>query len=202
MDIHEFEEVKEKAHEKWIEYKEACKENPKDKYLEDMKKVYNQLKSGRKVIDIYEVFRRSGVDDKFQPKLAICPADAEVGYCMYNANGKVIFSDREMGNWYEATKRDVKILNMPDIPDDKLKIIGFNGWNKKLMKTLLPKIPPSLRPKGNLANYYILWEVEEWSLVPPKDPYLLKRITKNMFVVLAGWDLTELERAVMKGRVW
>ena len=34
-----------------------------------------------------------------------------------------------------------------------------------------------------------------------RDPYLLRRINENLFVVLASWDLTELERAVMEGYV-
>ena len=190
--------VKEEAREKWKEYVEACKLNPDDKFLVDMKNVYNQLKSGRKVIDIYEVFQRSGVDDDFQPKMAICPADAKVGYFRYNKDGEIVFSDRQLSHWDEPVKKDVKIINMPDIPEG----IKVDGWGEKVMKTLVPKIPASIRPKGNLSNYYLLWEVEEWALVPPIDPYLLRRINKNMFVVVAGWDLTELERAVMKGRVW
>lgn len=51
------------------------------------------------------------------------------------------------------------------------------------------------------SDYYILWEVDEWKKVPPVDPYLLRRITSNFFVVLAGWNLTELERAAMAGRM-
>jgi len=30
---------------------------------------------------------------------------------------------------------------------------------------------------------------------------LLRKLTPNMFVVLASWDLTPLERAVIKGRL-
>ena len=32
----------------------------------------------------------------------------------------------------------------------------------------------------------------------PRDPYLLRRITQDLFVVLAQWELTETERFVME----
>ncbi len=59
-----------------------------------------------------------------------------------------------------------------------------------------------LLPKGSNENYYVLWEVDHWTREPPRDPYLLRRITDNMFVVIAAWNLTDLERAVIKGRTW
>jgi hypothetical protein len=99
-----------------------------------------------------------------------------------------------MNGWRGKIFVDIKF---PPIPDG---ILG--QWDhEKVLKTIVPKIPASLRPKGDLNKYYILWEVEKWQAVP-KDPYLLKRLTKNMFVILAGWDLTELERSVIAGRAW
>jgi len=44
-------------------------------------------------------------------------------------------------------------------------------------------------------------EVEKWKPLPPKDPILLKRLTPNLFGVLATWDLTNLERAIIRGRI-
>ncbi|KKL76663.1 hypothetical protein LCGC14_2042670 [marine sediment metagenome] len=55
-------------------------------------------------------------------------------------------------------------------------------------------------PEGDLKNYYILWEVKLWEILPEvKDPFLLKRISQNMFVILGAWDITELERAIIEG---
>lgn len=45
------------------------------------------------------------------------------------------------------------------------------------------------------------WEVEKWKPVPPRDPILVKRLTPNLFGVLATWNLTELERAIIRGRI-
>jgi len=61
----------------------------------------------------------------------------------------------------------------------------------------VPPIPVSKRDK-NLKNYYVLWEVEDWQKVP-KDPLLLKRITKNLFILIDKWNLTKLEQAIIRG---
>src|SRR5207253_8584714 len=63
-------------------------------------------------------------------------------------------------------------------------------------KAMVPIIPPHLRPADALSNYYILSEAH-WSPEPPRDPFLLKRIDGFLFAVLAAWDLTEIERAVL-----
>ena len=35
----------------------------------------------------------------------------------------------------------------------------------------------------------------------PRDPMLLKKLTPNLYGVLATWNLTELERAIIRGRL-
>lgn len=65
----------------------------------------------------------------------------------------------------------------------------------------MPLIPGHLRPKVALDAYHVMWEAE-WSRIVPKDPYLLRRIGKSdMFLVVAHWDLTEIERAVLQSRI-
>jgi hypothetical protein len=59
----------------------------------------------------------------------------------------------------------------------------------------VPPIPPRFRP-GQPDRYHILWEAE-WAKVPPRDPALLRALGDGLYVVLAVWDLTELERAVL-----
>lgn len=197
MKIENFEMVKVDAYRKWKEYVSACKKNPKDDFLRDMKKVYNQLKSGRKVIDILKVFKKAGNkmgQNKFQPKLAIAQAHLKEVFCLYNDSGKVYFQKDDC-RWLRD-RRSVKVI-LTSIPEGILS--KYN--HTQTLKCPVPGIPASIRPKGDLRKYYILWEVEKWENVPPKDPYLLRRITKNMFVVLAGWNLTELERAVLSGRM-
>jgi hypothetical protein len=59
----------------------------------------------------------------------------------------------------------------------------------------VPLIPPRLRPAGDLSNYHILWEAN-WQ-APPTDPLLLRHLSGPLYAVLACWDLTPIERAVM-----
>ena len=61
----------------------------------------------------------------------------------------------------------------------------------------VPMIPPRLRADRALANYHILWEAE-W-INPPRDPLLLRHLGKFFYAVLATWDLTPLEQAVLAG---
>nr|RAW03963.1 hypothetical protein DBT41_10200 [Aerococcus urinae] len=64
----------------------------------------------------------------------------------------------------------------------------------------VPIIPVHLRPRHALANYHILWEAD-WHEVP-YDPYLLRRIGKgDMWLVVAMWDLTEVERSALSARI-
>src|SRR5438046_3023240 len=39
-----------------------------------------------------------------------------------------------------------------------------------------------------------------WQEMPPEDPALLKHIGGDLYAVVAVWNLTELERAVLSGR--
>jgi len=197
MKVEKFSLKRKKAYKLWQDYVKACKDNPKDKFLQDMKKVYNQLKSGRKVIDITEVFKRSGLNMDGDPNLAIAPANLKEILCQYDEDGTVTFV---RSFWKPNWDIDVIIKDtFPNLPKEQWQ--GQYSRYKRI-EAPVPVIPASIRPKGNLANYYILWEVEKWKPVPPKDPYLLRRLTKNMFVVVAGWKLTKLERSVMKGRVY
>jgi hypothetical protein len=69
----------------------------------------------------------------------------------------------------------------------------------------VPTVPAHLLPEGKLDNYYILWKVQEWRLSRTSavfrkgDPFLLRRVNDNAFIVLAEWDLTEVEQAVIRG---
>ncbi len=193
MNIKQYSIRRDQAYKEWKTYIKGVKDNPKDIFLKDMKAVYNQLKSGRKVIDFYKVFDAAGIHNKWEPRIAIAPANLRIVYCSYYKNGEVVFK-AESESWRRNPFMTIKADPLPN------EYFGQYEYAKEL-KTPVPKIPASLRPKGDLSRYWILWEVEKWETIP-KDPYLLKRLTKNIFVILAGWDLTELERSVIAGRAW
>lgn len=188
-------EIRKVAQEKWRLYKEATKRS-KDPIYKDMKKVYNQLKGGRKVIDINSVFEKSGINSLLQPKLAIARIALKEIYFHYHRSGRLRFSH---SSW-DGSSQSGDVLMNGVLPNQTEESFG-KYTHSKTGKAPVPLVPPQFLPKRITNDLYVLWEVKEWEMVPPKDPYLLKRITKNMFVVLAAWDLTELERAVMKGRM-
>lgn len=195
-------ETKAKATELWHEYKAAAK-TFKDPIYADLQKIYNQVKGGQKVVDIHKVIGKGGVHDNFHPKLAIAKATNKKVWCRYEQNGDVRYTNE---NEWKVLKPDIVLPKcMPEIPKEKLPV---NRWNSTVRQghfnliAPVPLIPAKLRPKTLTDDYYILWEVDVWQMIPPTDPYLLRRITKNMFVVLAGWDLTEIEKSAMAGRMY
>jgi hypothetical protein len=82
-------------------------------------------------------------------------------------------------------------------PGGTLPRFSWNGDRSTDAATLVPIVPPQLRPKHDLANYHTFWEVEHWTLCPPRDPMLLRHLGGWLYAVLAVWDLTPVERAVL-----
>lgn len=73
--------------------------------------------------------------------------------------------------------------------------------NSCRLKAMAPTIPPALRPRHALRNYFVIWEAE-WtvgSMIPPGDPALLRHMGGDLYAVMAVWDLSPLERAVLGG---
>jgi len=199
MDVTTLTIPKEEAEEQFNAYKEALeirrpKKYLKPKYLKQMKEMYKHLKKGRKILDIYTVFKKTGTKNGL-PKLAIVRADKKE--VVLNQRGGFGFEYRiksQFGNWANI-KYDVRL---PKNTFPRLKKFKKG----KQYRTKVPIVPAHLLPNDDLKNYYILWEVEDWKeiTIPPKDPFLLKRINKNLFVIFAFWDLTPLERALIRGR--
>lgn len=159
-------------------------------------RAYKEVLKGRQLVNIREALSGAGVRDDGYPVLAVCRADEERCGVSMRSDGGATFvglkdSDKTWG-WHNQTARRVRVgvetfprVDWRNLPSDAA--------------TMVPLTPPHLRPKLHLRNYHILWEVEEWRAVPPRDPMLLKRLGGDLFAVLAVWDLTEIERAVLAG---
>lgn len=200
------------AKEEWKKYNQLLKKR-KDKYLKDMKVAMYNLKQGKELLDIYVVMEKVGVNKNQEPKLAIARADWKKVYFTKKDSGRGFFSGREDKSWADKSigeidlppetfqhwlreKYDIKLQSGKTAKaDDEWRI------NKQKLKTKIPVIPAYMHPEGELKDYYILWEVDQWEDVPPKrdDPLLLKRITENLFVILGAWDVTELEQSIIRG---
>ena len=193
--------------------KQLFKENAslaKNKIYRDLQRAYGHMKHGGKIIDIFKAFKDSGLKEDGNPKIAICRADGERCYLSKQGNGSAIFSHSRPDRWgrQRARKTYKEIL----IPEGSFKWLDKHGRETKSryqikdeeVSTIAPIIPPQIligSVRHNLRNYHILWEVESWKAEPPRDPILLKMITPNLFAVLATWELTELERAIIKANV-
>lgn len=149
----------------------------------EVERIYYSIKRGRKVIQAGESIRQAGEDPEGRPKLAIVRADVKV--CrMRRMSSDVTFSD------------DKDRFKIP-------KQVVVNNWPYSLhwkeAVATVPLIPVYLRPPAaDLRKYHILWEAD-WVGVPI-DPMLLRRIAGDAWIVVAAWDLTPIERAVLVGR--
>lgn len=195
----------EEAEVEYEKYLKAVKTN-KEKYLEDLKKVYHAIKNGKKIIDIYAVMNKYNVNEEHQPKLAIAVAGKK----------KCIFTKQDYGaGWFETdgitqagnvelpakTFLDWSRFSREEDDNAGNEGVWARGKIKEIeLETSIPIVPAHLLPEGNLGRYFILWEVEEWSATPepPVDPFLLRRINSNMFIVMAEWDLSPIEQAISK----
>lgn len=155
-----------------------------DKLDWEIERVYRAIAKGKTVINAYEAIVRAGLDTKGRPKLAICEAHAVA--CKFSGEGDVAI----FGIIDPAAQRWTKAVGWMRIPWPGV------GYVDAIAR--LPRIPPNLRPQHDLSGYHMLWEAD-WTDIP-KDHYLLRRIGKAAWVVVAAWDLTEVEVSVV--RAW
>lgn len=149
--------------------------------------IYRRIAKGETVIRAFESIRNAGVDLQGRPKLAIARADQTLCY-LHSFSDAVWFDNSRWG--YRRVRKDIRL---------RVEWPGFKN-SSAVHEARVPLIPVHLRPKTGLAQYHILWEAE-WSKTYPRDPYLLKRFGGDAWLVVAAWDLTDIERAVMQERL-
>lgn len=155
-----------------------------DKRDWEIERIYRQIALGRTVISVHDAIRRGGTDPQGRPMLAVMRADQDRVRCEQSGD-EIVFTTVARNR---ASDRRF-VINWPGRPPVR------NMWWSA--QALVPRIPPQHRPATKmLANYHILWEAD-WTAIP-RDPYLLKRIGKDAWVVLAAWDLTEVELSVLR----
>ncbi len=200
--VKEFDIPVEKAEKAWKQHLELLKTR-KDEGVKILKEAYYHAKKGRKVIDIYQAMQSAGLDKDGWPNLAICRADGKEACYQRRAKGGGLFHHVDLNHWQtRGGNRNSVFIPKETFMD--LPITHYETHSANHRYAIVPTIPAVHYPDGQLERYYILWEVEKWHEkttipVPPVDPFLLKRLSRNLFAVLAEWDLTELERAVIRG---
>jgi hypothetical protein len=183
-----------KAHELWRKYQShRVHQTAADAEIEA---IYKRIAQGKTVIRALESIRAAGVDAKGLPLLAIARADAPL--CYWHPRGGwrnrgAHFNDKRWPTDRAPAKIALQsktvMIDWPEVPDQN-----------NVHEAIVPLIPVHLRPKRGLANYHILWEAE-WTKRYPVDPFLLRRFGGDAWLVVAAWDLTEVERAVMSSRL-
>ena len=154
---------------------------------------YKALADGKVLIDLQAALRSGGLNEKNLPRLAV--ARAHWQWCEFcgHSNGSVTFcKDRVF-----IFRTGVNTANKIRIPTGTF---PSDVWHAANTRALVPLIPLPLRPTTALEKYHILWEAV-WEPSPPVDPILLRHLHGRLYVVVAQWDLTELERAVLAGRL-
>ncbi len=166
---------------------------------------YQALAEGHALLDLQRALREGGMQEvtirrrgwssprtMVLPRLAVCRATARTCQLELRWDGSAVFSADAM--------RRPRITQgvTPDcvvVPPDTFP----HNDSSRSATAIVPLVPPGLRPARGLAGYHILWEAE-WDVTAPLDPALLKHLGGNLWAVMAEWDLTELERAVLIGR--
>lgn len=184
------------ARDQYRAYRSALKER-KEKHLAELSAVYYQLSRGHQVIDVIEAFKASGMKDG-GPAIALCRADRKSVFLEKKENGSAEFYGLSEG---ERRQHKVPDFITPRCYSWERENTQYRWIKNSRCRTVVPIIPVAHMPIGGLHNYHILWEIDKWEPEPPVDPILLKQITKNVFVVLAQWNLSPIERAVMRGAI-
>lgn len=161
-----------------------------------IQRAYQLIAQGRVIIKALESIKVAGVNEQGFPKLAICNAAAERCRVELRHSGTAEFTRARR---YVNSQDRTNVFRFPagSFPTWEH---GKNGPWSRAAEGIVPIVPIHLRPKRALANYHVLWEAE-WTQVVPKDPYLLRRLSGDMWLVVAAWDLTEVERAALATRL-
>jgi hypothetical protein len=164
----------------------AIQKTVEDQRLESL---YKAVANGARVLNLVEAFRASGLNELGQPKLAIAVASWRTVYFSPGSNRFRGVSDF----WrQESTTPTAKFYEIK-LPSDTF--AGHRDHN--MLSSPVPHIPPNIRPRIALSNFHILFEVEKWSVEYPVDPFLLRHISGDLYVVVAEWELTELEASLL-----
>lgn len=151
-----------------------------------LRQLYQAVAKGSRVVNVLEAFKATGLNTDGHPKLAIARADwRNVFFRCGSSQGRGRFAENATWRQYVA---DIAL------PDGTFQFPNTQPWST--IKSAVPHIPPAIRPKIALSNFHILFEVEKWETYPV-DPFLLRHISGYLYIVIAEWELTELEASLL-----
>ncbi len=188
------------ARQHFLEYRRAVRARHTDED-QALMRGYRALSHGHRVLDIRAAIAHGGVHGDGRahglPRLAFARAGAARCWVRVYMHGGVLFTTNENGYW-----RRVAHAERTRLPEDTLPRWIAPPHQPSVVDgaALIPVVPPGLRPLDHLDNYRLLWEAD-WSPIPRAgDPMLLKPLGCGLAVVVATWDMTPLEAAVLGWR--
>jgi hypothetical protein len=213
MELATIEMERPKARQAFLEYRKAVRERH-DAEDEQIMRGYRELAAGKQLIHLRQTVAAGGTTEfawrptwpqnapiatSILPKLAVCRAHVKQAFTNgINQDGSLEIRSKDdvaMRNTFDRVRFPPRTFETHEQHEEA------SDWSARF-RAMVPNIPPPLRPQYALHNYHILWEAE-WALnqpPAPRDPALLKHIGGDLYAVLAVWDLTDLERAVLSGR--
>ncbi len=181
------------ARRKLKDYQESMRRRVDEEH-EALAQAYEALSEGTPLISLHKAITDSGFDEAGRPRLAAARADrrqVEVS-CLWYPPHRIRFNSSPSNRDY-----DTLLIEAGEAPAK-----FSRGY------ALVPMIPAGVRNamKGQPKDHLTLWEVDRWSerrlgVQPDRDPMLLRHLHGDLYAVVAQWDLTELERLVMLGRI-
>lgn len=193
----------------FLDYKNAVmreKDEQRRKEYDGLMRGYSAIAKGQQVIDLHQVMHAAGLQaETCYPQLAVCRANAIKCHLSMHEDGGCWFgADRERDLW-RSRQAWQPFVRMPTgtfptyIGPWREGATRPSRWSQTAT-ALVPMVPPQLHPARHLRNYFTLWDAV-WTPAPPKDPLLLKHLAGQLYAIVAAWDLTPLEQAVMRGRL-
>lgn len=210
MDVATITMSREDAAKKLEAYEDVLRRTHEDE-IEAAIEGYRALAEGP-LVDLDEVFRHCPVDDKGRPRMAIARADRrEVRFRWEPRAQRVLYtSEREaISGWRRGGDYPTLCWWVDMAREHRQQYQSGGHWYGSTLEgyALVPMVPPDVLPQRSyLRKYEVLWEVEAWSdkphrAEPDRDPYLLRHLGGSLCAIVGEWDLTDLERAIMRGRI-
>lgn len=173
----------------------------------ELSRAYKQLADGVTLLRLAETLKAGGLVERdgwgsnkiALPRLAVTRADTRKVYTRgVTRDGDVTFSAALTPNWRDMSEAKDNIVQVKRAFEDG----EYNARARDgIWSALTPPVPPRYRPE-RLSGYHVLFEVDDWQLEPRPpgaDPALLKHVGGDLWAVVATWDLTALESAVLGG---
>lgn len=199
MNLATIEVPKEEALRRFEAYRSLVKRGKRSRLREEdaaLITAYKTLSEGKAIIDLHEAMRTAGIDALGRPKLAIVRADAQWVWFgrAWRSNGPVNYDARfgmDRSHAQTSAKERMRSVRIPG-PVFGNVVLSSQDW-----RAMVPIIPPAIRPPASHLNqFHVLWEAA-WQRNVPRDPALVRKVTGSLYALLAVWDLTPLEQAVL-----